>query len=640
MYKQIDDKMRAAYALNLCTVSVAQIVDYNDINIMEQEYESILNNLNLEQMPKDRALLDILKKILDTITYFRIAEGDKKMIDTEYQHQMKNAIWSAIPSVGAIFTTANPVAMGITLATQVGIGYMNYRRNRASYQLGREKEYWQLQRGAIDQLNGLQKELFSTAWALSKEYDFPDQYRLTEKQIHEYNAILMEQNPMKRYNRLNTIRDQFVAYPQFWYQIGSTANSIYRDKKYATDPDILGVFKSRAVEGFEKYYELNQANMLRCDTLTSSWALEYLELQDLYSSNRGKARELIQLAEKYSGKAPDVLELCAFAYLRLSDYDNATRVFHILVNEGYNPIVNTQVLSALYIMAMRSDDSDKAAKARVEYKLLPHITDQQFILSIPDHKIALSQWNPNWIQSKTAEEITLEDKKQQQQIAQQKETRRRKARDFFQKPIKIIYNKSLEDEAEYLLGFLNDNKNKVDPNLPSPSRCDISQYAKRREEFERQGAHVILIGDSPEAKRLYKNRRWKYSNLGMSYMSYGNKTVLLTRKLKNDQLDDFIELAANISKEHKVYVPANVESVKFSFLKEIYSGEFDDVINGFAAIVATIIGSPLIVLGQTMEFLANSIQGVTNLSAQQKLNFSQYCILFYNYLESESAIID
>ena len=51
-----EDKKRAAYALNMCTVSVSQIVDYADINILEQEYEAILNNLNLEQMPKDEAL--------------------------------------------------------------------------------------------------------------------------------------------------------------------------------------------------------------------------------------------------------------------------------------------------------------------------------------------------------------------------------------------------------------------------------------------------------------------------------------------------------------------------------------------------------------------------------------------------------
>ena len=40
------ERKQAAYALNLCTVSVSQIVDYKDINILEQEYDAILNNLN------------------------------------------------------------------------------------------------------------------------------------------------------------------------------------------------------------------------------------------------------------------------------------------------------------------------------------------------------------------------------------------------------------------------------------------------------------------------------------------------------------------------------------------------------------------------------------------------------------------
>lgn len=35
-----DEKLRAAYALNMCTVSVSQIVDYNDAYVLEQEYDA------------------------------------------------------------------------------------------------------------------------------------------------------------------------------------------------------------------------------------------------------------------------------------------------------------------------------------------------------------------------------------------------------------------------------------------------------------------------------------------------------------------------------------------------------------------------------------------------------------------------
>ena len=117
------DKIRAAYALNMCMVSISQIIDYQDLYILEQEYDGILNNLNLEMMPKDKALLKIIKQILDTITFFRIEEGDKKFIDREYQQKMKDAIWKAVPNFGLIVAGGNPVSMAISLASQVGIGY-------------------------------------------------------------------------------------------------------------------------------------------------------------------------------------------------------------------------------------------------------------------------------------------------------------------------------------------------------------------------------------------------------------------------------------------------------------------------------------------------------------------------------------
>lgn len=220
------EKKQAAYALNMCTVSVSQIIDYEDLNILEQEYDAILNNINLEHMPKDEALLNILKQLLDTITYFRIQEGDKKMIEKEYQHKMKNAIWAAVPNFGLIVAGGSPLTMAISLASQVGIGYMNYRRNKAEYNLDKEKQMWQLQRTAIEQFNGLRRELFNTAWRLADAYGFDDKLRLTEKQIKQYDEILLDQDEIRKYERLEAIKENFEAYPPFWYFIGNAANFI------------------------------------------------------------------------------------------------------------------------------------------------------------------------------------------------------------------------------------------------------------------------------------------------------------------------------------------------------------------------------------------------------------------------------
>lgn len=176
--------LRAVYALNMCTVSVSQIIDYNDVYILEQEYDAILNNLNLEKMPKAEALKNILIELLNTITFFRIQELRKESIEKKYQQQMKNAIWSAIPNMNMI-VAGNPVAIACSLATQVGIGYMNYRKEKNSILNAKEREELELRITAIEQFHALRRELFTTAWELAEEYDFDDKLRLTEKQIRQ-----------------------------------------------------------------------------------------------------------------------------------------------------------------------------------------------------------------------------------------------------------------------------------------------------------------------------------------------------------------------------------------------------------------------------------------------------------------------
>ena len=62
-------------------------------------------------------------------------------------------------------------------------------------------------------------------------------YRTKQKQDSLWNNHLcqkfgkryMEDNPISRYGKLDGMSAQFAAYPHFWYQMGSTANSIYHD---------------------------------------------------------------------------------------------------------------------------------------------------------------------------------------------------------------------------------------------------------------------------------------------------------------------------------------------------------------------------------------------------------------------------
>lgn len=373
------EKLRAAYALNLCTVSVSQIVDYCDVQILEQEYEAILNNLNLEHMPKDEALLSILRQLLDTITFFRIQEGDKKFIEKEYQQKMKNAIWSAVPNFGLIVAGGNPVTMAVSLASQVGIGYMNYRKTKAENNLEKEKQEWQLQRTAMEQFNGLRRELFDTSWRLADRYEFPDEYRLTERQIEQYNAILMERDVLRKYDRLDAIRNCFVAYPPFWYYYGHAANEIAQSALLEEDFEIYNEYRKLALEHFRYYMKVNKYSLLREDHIACSCALELVELLDV-DEKKAEMIELIEMAERLSGRECDILQLCAIAYLRIGERDKSIPLLKYLVNERYNDVTNAQLLSSIFVSGVVYEQIEKYD---VEYKLLCKKIPSQLLFPMP-----------------------------------------------------------------------------------------------------------------------------------------------------------------------------------------------------------------------------------------------------------------
>lgn len=375
------DKRKAAYALNLCTVSVSQIIDYEDLIILEQEYEMILNNLNLENFPKDKPLLYILKQILDTITFFRIYEGDKKMLDKKYQQEMKNAIWSAIPNFTFV-AGGDPYAIAVSAIASVGMGYMNYRKEKAKKSLENEEAQWQLQRSAIEQFNGLRRELFDTAWRLSDKYGFKDEYRLTEKQISTYNRILMDPIPLRKFERLYAIKEFFIAYPPFWYYLGNAAHDVAKiyDNPDYQDPNTdyrqksIKYYYSLAEEYFGNFLEYDHS-LLRTDYIRSSCCLEYASLLlEKKNSEYDKVKQLIADAERCSSDALDVLQICAMYSLRINDKDNAQRLLRKLVVEGFNTTTNAQLLSYVYLN-VAIENKKLFDKKTIDYKELIQFTD-------------------------------------------------------------------------------------------------------------------------------------------------------------------------------------------------------------------------------------------------------------------------
>ncbi len=382
-----NEKLRAAYALNMCNVSVSQIVQYNDIYILEQEYNTILNNLNLQAIPKDEPLLNILVELLNTITFYRIQEIKKKQIEKKYQRKMKAAIWLAIPNISVI-GIGSPLDMAVSLATQIGVSYMNYRKEKAEAALEKEDKEIELQITALEQFNALKRELFTTAWRLAAKYDFPDQYRLTERQIEQYNNILMDSNEIRKYARLEAIQDKFKAYPQFWYHLAHTACYISSSNDPRLEDATKELYRLRALEHFETFKTLNEFNILREDHIAASAALEHADLL-IADKKYDEAKSILSNNIDKAGNSNDILQLFAMSYLKCGYPNEAIKWLKYLVVEDYNAHPNATLLSRLYSSIYRnlSDNSEKK-DIGAEYNMLKMWVDSSVLFPLTEDEEA------------------------------------------------------------------------------------------------------------------------------------------------------------------------------------------------------------------------------------------------------------
>lgn len=364
-------KKRAAMALNLCATSISNIIACGNIEAMEQEYNSILNNINLQMIVKDEPLLATMRKILDTITFFRLQEGDRKRLEERHHQRMNNLLWNSLSSAGGLFVVGgNPWAIAAFAVIQAGSMFVGYQNKKKDAQMQLDDELWKLERSAIEQLHALRASLFETAWHLSNIYDFKDEWRLTVRQIEWYNEIRAEPDDVLRYKKLEQYRDDFEAYPYYWYELGVAAQSVFEEKK-ENDEDRV-IWLSNAEKHFAKFLELDQnMGLLRQDVIGADARLRHISLL----AKQKNWIEAVRIDSTFLGTVkrlavddPELLLKAALiyasAYQELCHLQNcspaegkektqyakqAIEFFEMLVMKGNNLPMSSILLSELYL---------------------------------------------------------------------------------------------------------------------------------------------------------------------------------------------------------------------------------------------------------------------------------------------------
>ena len=251
-------QLQVLQSLNLIAVSLTHIMTYNDKVVLDQEYNTIINNLNLSNIP-DADIITLLQELMDLLISSKIQDHERDYILTRFDKNVQNELKNRVKS--RIFNTdmvLNPYAGVLTAVLSTGSFYFNYRSQMDAYAKEKEEGKWAIEAKTMQDINSFYKKLLKYSWELMRRYNLPDEWRLNEKQLSDYTDILKESDLERRYRKLKRIENSFQKFPPYWYYRGQAAQEIGKNDE--------------AIDCFNQFQQINQ-RILRKDPYAASVAM-------------------------------------------------------------------------------------------------------------------------------------------------------------------------------------------------------------------------------------------------------------------------------------------------------------------------------------------------------------------------------
>jgi len=339
------DPIQTALALNYCQMSICRMIAYNDRVVLDQEYDNIINNINLTKI-EDREIVDLLGTLMDTLTQYKLEAGDRKWLEKAYEKEVEQAVYGAFSnSAGMLTSAAANLATGrydraVGDLSRVGLQYFNYKKLLEQSKDQLEQAKWELEKNVIEWLNYQRKEMLSVSWELLKRYRIPDEWRLTEKQINKYIAILKDDQVKRRLRKLARVKPEFQAYPPFWYYYGKAAqDSSHRDL---------------ALECYAKY-EKTWKGIFRSDPFYTSTCMNRIALLDP-EKDRDEALRNLKIITKQSKDDGNINLFSALTYLSLKEYQKAKQFLRMNIDNEYQISLNERLMGEVHLQTNSGGD--------------------------------------------------------------------------------------------------------------------------------------------------------------------------------------------------------------------------------------------------------------------------------------------
>ena len=280
------------------------IKSYNNVIVLEEEYEKISpGNLYLDRIP-DEETLGRITKMLDTLYSLRKDDRqmkqwrmdfresrDRKIRDHKHKatKEAVDTITGQVKECCSLWDWAtNPLG---SIANVVGTAF-----NMAHYSVGLHNDYdnfvYELDKTAkdkqfdfdgekLDLLHNQNKEILQDQWQFIRRYNLDDRLRVSDVDIKMLLNCLKNDNPAGIFTRLYPMRERFSLFPEYWYYLSCAAME-------------TGHFKE-GLEACDTFFKVNRG-LFRNDPMVGTVAFNKAFMLPKTKENKPEVRRCLELA--------------------------------------------------------------------------------------------------------------------------------------------------------------------------------------------------------------------------------------------------------------------------------------------------------------------------------------------------------
>jgi hypothetical protein len=340
-----------AMLLNYCRESLYKIIEFNDRTVLDEEYGKLINNIDITRIQDDEAA-KLIEALLRELSALKLNDVERQALADAYNREIRASVLTAFkgaafPKMGDVAeVVGTPGAIACQAIVAIASGVGTYKKDIAHKQNQISDRLMELKADELNRLTVLRTQFFDTEYTLYKRYNLPDRLNLKEVQMAQYIKVLADEDSSRRVERLERLKDDFDAFPPFWYQMGKAAQEAGLDDK--------------ALE-YYAHFESTCAHVFREDLDYVMLCMHRILLRDVDKDADQIRKDLrsIEQNTKYYYKWENIL-FAALTYYQLGDLEDARRLIRTSVNEGYCIDLHQEILTEMESAAARETLGEKA----------------------------------------------------------------------------------------------------------------------------------------------------------------------------------------------------------------------------------------------------------------------------------------